>query len=67
MEREASKAWAYMRFGTAGDYAKNDTNGKEIVRVSNYIDTLWFECNCYESGNFDGKRYGRDAVEWLMA
>lgn len=63
---EARMAWDYMRFGTAGTYVNNSDNGKEIVRTSKHVDTLWFECNCYENGRYAGKAYGREAVDWLL-
>ena len=67
MKNEMKKVWDYMRFGTAGTYVKNDENGREIVRTSKYIDTLWFECNCYENGEYVMHTTGRDAVDWLTA
>lgn len=64
--REAIMAWNYMRFGKAGNYVSNSDNGKEIVRTSNNLDTLWFECNCYENNKYVGKAHGMEAVDWLL-
>lgn len=61
------QAWNYMRFGTTGTCVQNDKNNREIVRTSKHVDTLWFECNCYENGEYIGRLYGKDAIEWLMA
>ena len=66
MSIQIKQAFDYMRFGTAGFAVANDQNGREIVRTTKGIDTLWFGCRCFENGNYKGSLDGIEAVEWLM-
>lgn len=66
MAKQAKKCWDYIRFGEVGDCIYNDSNGREIVRVTSCIDTLWAECKCFENGDYVCNISGKKAVDWLL-
>lgn len=57
-------AWEWLRFGTKGDYVEE--GNRKIVRASDYLDTVWFACHCFENEKYVKTLYGREAIYWVL-
>jgi hypothetical protein len=65
MLTEYERVCNYIRFGEWGDTVTNDENGREIMRVSNGIDTLP-DVAIYESGKYIDTVNVWDGIDFLF-
>ncbi len=58
------KAWSWIRFGSRGDWVENE--GRKIIRVTDFINTVSPACNCFENDKYVKTIYGREAINWVL-